>query len=338
VRKGLGYPAQACDLAYPKFKSGWTYQDAYEQVAWGRGDAPRTITRRVVLRQLAKLKRDEFTRYQKDCTLGARFARKAAEEREGEYAEEGDTSFDVESLKKRAPLKLTRKPVQGEFPWRRRNLGGMREGYTREHHCRIEKLPGVEFKATICKDNADEYSIGIEHAHSGEPYGEAMLTRHHEKSHGPGRSRGKCAFTISWIEARHRGVGTKLYELSLAAATKIGCTLVSDSTRSPYAEAFWKKQERKGRAHCEGGTSRQPGASVYFPDNLFVIARQRRLQHGLPSGRNDLDMKHEMVAVIPSSLPKPKLDLATRNYRWPCKRWVIDVPAPRSLTGLKRDR
>ena len=70
-RRGLGYPPQPCGLSYKDFRGGWTYADAYEMVAYGRGDTPRTVTQNVVRRMLSKLKRDEYDRYNDDCTGGA---------------------------------------------------------------------------------------------------------------------------------------------------------------------------------------------------------------------------------------------------------------------------
>lgn len=71
-RKGrLGFPRQPCGLSYKDFRSGWTYADAYEHVAYGRGEGPRTITQRTVLRELNALKRAEFERYQANCDASA---------------------------------------------------------------------------------------------------------------------------------------------------------------------------------------------------------------------------------------------------------------------------
>jgi hypothetical protein len=70
--QGLGYPPQPCGLSYKDFRAGWAFRDADEHVAWARGEGPRTITQRTVLRELAKLKRLEYERYQDDCSLGSR--------------------------------------------------------------------------------------------------------------------------------------------------------------------------------------------------------------------------------------------------------------------------
>lgn len=66
----LEYPPQPCGLDYERFRGGWTYGQAYEHVAWGRGDAPRTITPGVVKREMGRLKRAEYERYQADCEAG----------------------------------------------------------------------------------------------------------------------------------------------------------------------------------------------------------------------------------------------------------------------------
>jgi GNAT superfamily N-acetyltransferase len=53
-------------------------------------------------------------------------------------------------------------------------------------------------------------------------------------------------------EAFHRcGVGTRLYERAAQIACKdFKLPLSSDSERSGYAQGFWEKQVRKGRATC----------------------------------------------------------------------------------------
>lgn len=67
-KKQIGYPSgQPCGLDYKSFRSGWTFKDAYEHVAYGRGEGYRTITPNVVRRELSRLKKLEFERYNEDC-------------------------------------------------------------------------------------------------------------------------------------------------------------------------------------------------------------------------------------------------------------------------------
>lgn len=54
----------------------------------------------------------------------------------------------------------------------------------------------------------------------------------------------------SW--QRRRGLGTKLYEAAAKEACRwLQMPLHSDVERTAAAQAFWEKQERKGRASCE---------------------------------------------------------------------------------------
>lgn len=87
--RGLSYPPQPCGLPYEKFRSGWTFANAYEHVAWGRGDGPRTITKKTVLREMGKLKREEWQRYRTECEV----ASEIDAEREAIRADDGDTSW-----------------------------------------------------------------------------------------------------------------------------------------------------------------------------------------------------------------------------------------------------
>lgn len=69
-RSKLGFPPQPCGLSYKDFRAGWKYRDAYEMVAYGRGEGPRTITPRTVQRELRKLKQAEYERYLESCAYG----------------------------------------------------------------------------------------------------------------------------------------------------------------------------------------------------------------------------------------------------------------------------
>ncbi len=74
-RKGLGYPSQPCGLDYARFRSGWTFKDAYDMVAFRGEDSPKGVSQRMVLRQLRKLKQDEYERYLEDCAVTSQGAK-----------------------------------------------------------------------------------------------------------------------------------------------------------------------------------------------------------------------------------------------------------------------
>ncbi|NJN63563.1 MAG: GNAT family N-acetyltransferase [Acidobacteria bacterium] len=93
-------------------------------------------------------------------------------------------------------------------------------------------------------------------------------------------------------------VGTRLWEAVASQACAEGRPLVSDDLRSRYAEAFWRKQEVKGRAQCLPGKG-----DVYKPGE-----------------------------VVPGA-PEP---IVVKGKRvWPCKRFVTSCPAP-SFEGVRR--
>jgi GNAT superfamily N-acetyltransferase len=103
--------------------------------------------------------------------------------------------------------------------------------------------------------------------------------------------------------ALRRGVGTKLYEAMLEEACSRGMPLQSDHERSPYAEAFWRKQVAKGRAIC-GGEGRGKYVEPWKGD-------------GTEPG-----------------LPRPD-----RELEWPCRRYEIVAPcAHPELRGVRRRR
>jgi hypothetical protein len=104
-----------------------------------------------------------------------------------------------------------------------------------------------------------------------------------------------------------RGIGTKLYELAAAEACRQGRVLASDTARTPYSEAFWRKQSGKRRAIC--ANQGMGGSYLEF--------------YG---------------SKLKSGLPQPELT-PYRGMRWPCERWSLRPKLCRaevSLAGLKR--
>lgn len=122
-----------------------------------------------------------------------------------------------------------------------------------------------------------------------------------------GERRGELTVGIIDVERAHRKqrVGTQLYEGAVREACRRGLALASDSMRSPFAEAFWRKQQAKGRAFCDGTRG-----------DAF-------------SGDPDAPR---------AGLPRPELD-ADGDEHWPCRRFVVKAPcAVASLEGVKRRR
>ena len=106
--------------------------------------------------------------------------------------------------------------------------------------------------------------------------------------------------------ARRGGVGTRLYEAAVAVGCRAGLPVASDSMRSPYAEAFWRKQQNKGRAACVPGRG-----SVYDQPT------RGRSSDGLPiPGEDDAG-----------------------DPAWQCERYIVRAPCDvRTLAGLRRRR
>lgn len=109
-------------------------------------------------------------------------------------------------------------------------------------------------------------------------------------------------------ENRGKRVGTRIYEEAARVACSRGKPLVSDIIRSAFAEAFWRKQVRRGRAKC--ATKRIPGER-------------------LPGG----EVYHPFDIPNPESLPRPK------NYpagkRWPCGYWELLPTVCRGAVSLE---
>ena len=89
----------------------------------------------------------------------------------------------------------------------------------------------------------------------------------------------------AFVVEQRRKVGTRLYEEALKEACSQGRDLQSDMVRSQLAEAFWRKQHRKGRAKCLPG-------------------------RGVP-----------VESLRASSVPQWQVD--GEGPYWPCRRWSI---------------
>lgn len=118
-------------------------------------------------------------------------------------------------------------------------------------------------------------------------------------------------------KAQRGGVGTKLYEQFAADACEAGLELASDSLRSHFAEAFWRKQEAKGRVKCV------PGAGEVY---VGPIASLRRM---LRTGRISQELFDKKTKGLPES---------TDGY-WPCANYVLPRPCAHArLDGAPKTR
>jgi GNAT superfamily N-acetyltransferase len=133
---------------------------------------------------------------------------------------------------------------------------------------------------------------------------------------------------------RSQKVGTKIYEQLLKYACSTGKVLASDTLRSHFAEAFWRKQARKRRAKCV-----KPSKSTDFnvfetvlEDQLWLISARCRAK-----GKSEVECTREAEAFA-KRLPKPRISSKKEPY-WPCKQWeTLHTACGSSLEGLKNKR
>lgn len=136
------------------------------------------------------------------------------------------------------------------------------------------------------------------------------------------KNEAKKALEVGYIqvdpEYRKHRLGTKLYEMALKEACKLRYEIESDSSRSAFAEAFWRKQVSKGRAECVmSDDPRTAGATVYTD----------------PLDELEMDDPNEYERVV-DMLPKPQRD-ADGEY-WPCLFYsTTNACKTASLEGLK---
>lgn len=110
---------------------------------------------------------------------------------------------------------------------------------------------------------------------------------------------------------RRLRIGTALYEAVTDVGCRTGLPVRSDDTRSPFAEAFWRKQQGKGRARC------MPGVGHFY---------EGPVKHLTPEER--------------SRLPEPERHAADPSIQfWPCQQYEITAPCSvPDLEGAQRRR
>lgn len=168
--------------------------------------------------------------------------------------------------------------------------------------CRVRKQLDTEFVVSQCelpnaKANVETYFV-LDAATQSKP--RALLAL---------EQRG-LDLVVTAIDVKDRvdmrkRFGTRLYEFANELACKRGLRLASDSERSQYAEAFWRKQVTKGRAMCIA-----KGRAKFFISPTAALTPEERAR-----------------------LPQPE------GETWPCKRYGVTKPcAVTSLEGVRTKR
>lgn len=126
------------------------------------------------------------------------------------------------------------------------------------------------------------------------------------------------------VRGQRRGLGTRLYEEALAEACRERRQLASDDVRSPFAEAFWRKQQAKGRAVCD--SSHGKGQGGYYSGPLVELIDDRDNGH----------ISEAEYDRIRAALPKPEKDVD--GPFWVCPRYKVRTPCRTAKGGLGRIR
>lgn len=106
---------------------------------------------------------------------------------------------------------------------------------------------------------------------------------------------------------RQRRWGTKLYEEARAMTCELGKPLSSDTTRSEFSEAFWRKQNEKGRARCVAG------------EGEYWNVPRRALDKSLQEGKISVSEYRRMTA----NLPDPEENEQGEKV-WSCLRYELE--------------
>jgi GNAT superfamily N-acetyltransferase len=103
-------------------------------------------------------------------------------------------------------------------------------------------------------------------------------------------------------EYQKQKLGTTLYETLLQEACADGRSLYSDETRSVFSEAFWRKQQTKGRAVCAIDNSHTQ-ASNYLTSPLWSAMERIEDECAKDSGDDTAEL-HKSCPVIPNPIHK----------------------------------
>lgn len=137
-------------------------------------------------------------------------------------------------------------------------------------------------------------------------------------------------------EFRRKKLGTVLYEDMTALSCEEKMPVRSDELRSRFAEAFWRKQEQKGRATCfktgsKGDVYREPEA---------VLENEIRLKCAsqFSDSARARECTEKKLSTVYKDLPQPAIQEGWGSY-WPCSYYELKPDAcGSSLEGMKRRR
>jgi GNAT superfamily N-acetyltransferase len=157
---------------------------------------------------------------------------------------------------------------------------------------------------------------------TGKQQGVAEVGVHKRTRQGRSKNTLKVGYIHVDPSQRKTRVGTLLYDALLGEACERGMPLTSDTLRSHFAEAFWQKQRKKGRATCVRG-----GGGVFTVPLL-------ELEYRHDTGEISTKAYNETIARLPK--PTKKTDEYGRPM-WSCRRYEINKTCDvETLAGLKR--
>lgn len=116
---------------------------------------------------------------------------------------------------------------------------------------------------------------------------------------------------------RKRRWGTKLYEEARSLTCELGKPLSSDTVRSEFSEAFWRKQSEKGRARCV------PGEGEYWSEP----------REGIENAREDGKISPAEYRRMTENAPDPE-ENENGEKVWSCLRYeLVGDPCVRQSLG-----
>lgn len=134
--------------------------------------------------------------------------------------------------------------------------------------------------------------------------------------------------------SRGQKLGTEIYKVAASEACANNTTLFSGVLRSPFAEAFWRKQAGKGVAYC-AQPNREKSPNFYDkPWRDLVSDVQKQCVVGDEQQRKQC--VKERLKPFKARVPLPERNDDQEEY-WPCRLYALQRCAAR-LEGVPTRR
>lgn len=172
--------------------------------------------------------------------------------------------------------------------------------------------------------------------HRGDNYFEIEVYRGSERVGEATFRKQPEGFVVVGVDVDHtvrkQKLGTHLYRLGAIEACKQGSQLISDEKRSPFAEAFWRKQARGRRATCASKNTDRTANFYVAPVASLVYDLKQECRESEDAKKC---VRDRLTAIL-AKTPAPKTRREDLERYWPCRRYAMKQ-CEEPLEGLRKN-